>query len=169
MKKILYFTVALLACGLLKTAQAQDTGFIDTFSDWSAFAVTEEGARVCYLGSEPQKSEGNYKKRGTVLFLVTHRPKDKSLNVVNFQAGYDFKEGSEVTVLIGGQSYALFTHAGDAWAKDTKTDSAIVQSMIRGSQMILKGTSARGTPTTDTFSLKGFTAAYKAAGKACKL
>lgn len=169
MKNHLFLAVALTLFLFANLARAQDSGFIDTYDDWSAFAVKQEGAQVCYLGSEPLKSEGNYKKRGTVLFLVTHRPKDKSMNVVNFQAGYVFKNGSEVSLLIGGQTYALFTQSGDAWAKDTKTDSAIVQSMIKGAQMIVKGTSSLGTLTTDTFSLKGFSAAYKAASKACNL
>ena len=35
--------------------------------------------------------------------------------------------------------------------------------------MTVKGISGRGTKTTDTYSLKGFTAAYRTIGKACKV
>jgi hypothetical protein len=35
--------------------------------------------------------------------------------------------------------------------------------------MIVKGTSSRGTLTTDTYSLSGFTAAFNAISKACGL
>ena len=48
-------------------------------------------------------------------------------------------------------------------------DAKLVQSMIRGADMVVQGTSSRGTLTTDTYSLKGFTAAYKAINKACKV
>jgi Invasion associated locus B (IalB) protein len=36
-----------------------------------------------------------------------------------------------------------------------------------GKQMIVRGTSSRGTETTDTYSLSGFTAALAAIDKAC--
>ena len=39
--------------------------------------------------------------------------------------------------------------------------------MAKGRQLIVTGYSSRGTKTTDTYSLAGFTAAYKAIGKAC--
>jgi len=151
------------------SARAQNTGLIDIFGNWSAFAVKQEGKSVCYLGSEPLKSAGTYSKRGDVLFLVTHRPADKAIGVINFQTGYAFKTGTDAKLIIGEVTYSLFIDGEDAWALDSKTDKAIVQAMIKGSKMVLKGTSARGTQTTDTFSLKGFTAAYKAASKACKL
>ena len=38
----------------------------------------------------------------------------------------------------------------------------------KGSTMIFKGTSSRGTLTTDTYSLKGFTAAYRSLKTKCK-
>ena len=41
--------------------------------------------------------------------------------------------------------------------------------MKGGKAMVVKGTSSRGTLTTDTYSLAGFTAAYAAIGKACKV
>jgi len=40
--------------------------------------------------------------------------------------------------------------------------------MRAGLTMVVKGTSSRGTLTTDTYSLRGFTAAYDAMQKACE-
>ena len=77
--------------------------------------------------------------------------------------------GSEVDVVIGETTFKMFTDAGHAFAHDTKTDGTIVKAMIRGTRMIIKGTSSFGTQTTDTYSLNGFTAAYKAINKACKV
>ena len=39
--------------------------------------------------------------------------------------------------------------------------------MKSGKQLIVRGTSSRGTATTDTYSLAGFTAALAASDKAC--
>ncbi|MDX1424550.1 MAG: invasion associated locus B family protein, partial [Kiloniellales bacterium] len=46
-------------------------------------------------------------------------------------------------------------------------DQAIVKAMRAGSSMVVKGTSSRGTVTTDTYSLLGFSKAYAAISKAC--
>ena len=44
---------------------------------------------------------------------------------------------------------------------------ALVNAMKRGNELVFKGTSERGTLTTDSYSLKGVTAAMKAIDKAC--
>ena len=72
-------------------------------------------------------------------------------------------------MVIGETAFKMFTDAGHAFAYDTKIDGTIVKAMIQGARMIIKGTSSSGTQTTDTYSLKGFTAAYKAINKACKV
>jgi hypothetical protein len=41
--------------------------------------------------------------------------------------------------------------------------------MRRGSTMTVTGMSSKGTQTTDTFSLSGFSKAYEAIGKACNV
>jgi len=74
-----------------------------------------------------------------------------------------------VSIALLGPGVSLFTSEGHAWARDTETDKAMVKAMMRGSTMIVKGTSWRGTKTTDTYSLKGFTAAYKESRTACGL
>ena len=136
---------------------------------WEAASKLENGKRVCYAGIEPQKSEGKYTKRGPVFLLITHRPAEKSLNVVSIQFGYSFKKEAEVTAKIGDAQFTLFTHKGYAFAYDQKTDKKLVNSMIKGVKMIVEGVSSRGTKTKDVFSLSGFTAAYKAINKECKV
>ncbi|HBC06990.1 MAG TPA: hypothetical protein DC046_05320 [Rhodospirillaceae bacterium] len=152
---------------LLSPAAAQAAPeLIGLFDDWEAYTANEAGAKICYMGSEPKKMEGKYSARGRVVMLVTHRPKDKEKGVVSVTTGYDYKEGSDATVTIGDKTYKLFTSGGHAFAEEGR-DAALVDAMIRGADMVVKGTSSRGTLTTDTYSLKGFTAAWKAIGKAC--
>jgi invasion protein IalB len=164
-KRTLFPLLAALAVFLPVRAQAAPE-LIGLFDDWEAYTATEAGAKICYMGSEPEKMEGNYSKRGRVVMLVTHRPKDKEKGVVSVTTGYTYKSGSGVTVTIGTQTFTLFTSGEHAFAEEGK-DSALVNAMIRGADMVVKGTSSRGTLTTDTYSLKGFTAAWKAIGKAC--
>ncbi len=150
-------------------AGAAEAEVIDNFKAWTAFAETEGGKKTCYLASAPQKAAGKYKKRDDPYVLVTHRPAEKSVGVVSVRAGYTYKKDGEVEVNIDGQRFTLFTDAGDAWAYDSKADRALVTAMKGGLTMIVAGISSRGTLTTDTYSLKGFTAAFKAINKACKV
>jgi len=152
------------------------TGISDAFAEslgvydsWSAFKTADGNGNVCYIGAEPEKAEGKYKERGETYLLVTQRPGVKELDVVSIRAGYKYRENSDVSIKIGGSSFSLFTAEGHAWARDSDTDKALVNAMKQGSKMVIKGTSWRGTLTTDTYSLKGFTAAYSQSRSACGL
>ena len=153
------------AVALSMPAHAEDLG---EFGDWSAVKGTEDGKPLCYLSAEPQKSEGNYKQRGPVYAIITHRPAEKSIGVVSFQAGYGLKGDAPVTVTIDGKTkFALFGQDEFAWTREAADDKALVAAMRNGSTLVVNGTSARGTLTTDTYSLSGFTAAISAINKAC--
>ncbi len=147
---------------------------IATFSDWTAFTDKEDGKPLCYIGSVPKKAEGTYTSRGATYVLVTIRPAEKSSGVVTVEAGYPYKADTKVNVDIDGTKYELYTRnrdndsKGDAWAVGDEGDNALVAAMRSGKSMVIKGTSSRGTNTTDTYSLSGFTAAYNAMGQACK-
>jgi len=160
-------SAGLAVLALCGSAQAET--LLSKHGDWEAFTEKENGKLVCYMGSVPKKARGKYKKRGRTFLLITHRPKEKSTNVVSFRAGYTFKKGTQVNIDIGKNGFKLFTDGGWAFAPDSAADNALVKAMIRGAAMVVKGTSTRGTKTTDTYSLTGFTAAYRAISKACKV
>lgn len=160
---------ALTIAAATPAANAQQAETLGVFEAWSAFKATEGGNPVCYIGAEPEKAEGDYSKRGDTYMLVTQRPTEGAFDVVSVNAGYTYKEGSDVNVRIGGETFELFTDGGHAWARSPEADKALVGAMKRGLDMVIKGTSWRGTLTTDTYSLKGFTAAYNASRKACGL
>lgn len=149
-------------------AGAQEMTALGTFGKWVAYTYTDKGKPVCYMSAKPDKSEGAYKARGEVELLVTHRPAEKAFDVLSVVAGYQYKPDSDVVLTAGGQAFNLFTNADRAWARDAKTDAAVVQQLIKSSTAVIKGTSSRNTPTTDTVSLTGFSAAYKAIGDTCK-
>ena len=100
--------------------------------------------------------------------MVTNRPKQKINGEVNFIAGYNFKKGSEVKVKINKKSFKLFTQQDGAWSASPELDAKLVKAMKGGNRMVVYGISSRGTKTTDTYSLSGFTAMKKRIDKACK-
>jgi invasion protein IalB len=167
-----------LAVGMLAVAPsyaASKPEHLNTFSEWSAFVDGSGTDRECYIISLPKKEEGKYTRRDDTYTVVTHRPGDNTTGQVSVEAGYTYKEGSEVDVDIDGKTFKLFTTyrvgsdtrvGSNAWAY-VGGDADLVTAMKAGSKMIVKGTSRRGTLTTDTYSLSGFTAAYNAISKAC--
>ncbi len=166
------FSFLVLTClaifAFVSSASAQEPKLLSVHKDWSAFTFMEDGKKVCFMASQPSKSQGNYTSRGEVFALITHRPGDNSFDVVSFVAGYTHKKNSDVKVNVGGKKYTLFTQADTAWASDDATDKALMNSIKSGSTMVVKGVSTRGTDTTDTYSLSGSTAAYQAISKACR-
>jgi invasion protein IalB len=148
-------------------ALAQSPELIGKYGDWKAFKFTENGNQVCYMVSQPTKAEGNYTKRGDIFALVTHRPSEKTKNVFSYVTGYTYKDGSDVTVDVNNNKFTLFTQKDMAWTPDQASDTKLADSIRKGSKMVVKGTSSRGTKTTDTFSLKGSGGAHDAINKAC--
>jgi hypothetical protein len=168
MKAIFIILVLVLTNVFSIPAIAQETKFLGEFGNWEAFKEFSEGKTVCYMGAQPTKSLGKYKKRDDTYVLVTHRPAEKSFGVISVHAGYDFLKGSEATITINTNIFSFFTDAGHAFSYDKKNDISLIQAMISGAYMIIKGISSRGTKTTDTYSLRGVSAAWKAINIACK-
>ncbi len=163
--KILF---AIFVYGLVMVAgSAVMARSLGVFGDWQAHTDGKGKQRTCWMYSEPKKHEGKYTKRGRIHVAVGHRLSDKSYHQVQFTAGYTFRKDSVVTVTIGSQKFELFTHADTAWTHNANQDRALSRAMRAGNQMVVVGYSSRGTETTDTYSLTGFTAAHNAINKAC--
>ena len=163
-------TVALISALFVlpaSSAAAQGIERLGEFGDWGAFAFADDGGKVCFIASSPKQAKGDYTQRGEIFVRVTHWPEQGRRDEVSFVAGYDYKEDSWVEVSIENGTFKLFTVEDTAWAAEKETDKELVEAMIRGSRMVVKGTSSRGTLTTDTYSLTGFTSAYKMINQAC--
>ena len=161
-----YLVIALIAAYTVSTVPASAKQ-IAAFKGWSAHSEGKGKTRTCWIYSEPVKDEGNYKKRGRIYLLVTHRPGEKTFNQVQFTAGYTYKKDNVVQVAIGAKKFDLFTDGDTAWARSTKDDRNLATAMRGGARMVVTGQSSRGTKTKDTYSLSGISAAHKAIGKAC--
>ena len=167
MKKIALFALCLMGyVGVANAAAGRKS--LGTFGDWSAYTMEDHGQKICYMASVPQKSTGKYTKRGEVFLIVSHHPSQKAFNTVSLTAGYNYKKNSSVEVKIDkNKPMDMFTDDDTAWASSTRQDNKLVSLMRAGNEVVFKGTSARGTLTTDTFSLKGCTKAANAIDKAC--
>ena len=91
------------------------------------------------------------------------------VDVVSVVAGYQYLPDSDAVVVVNGKRFSLFTNGERAWARDTQTDKAVVQLLLKGKKSFtVKGTSSRSNVTTDVFPLAGFSAAHQSITDACK-
>lgn len=131
---------------------------------WEAVKDSERG--ICYMISFPLRSEGEYTSRGPVYLTVSIRPADNVTGEISLASGYPY--GTQpVTFAVGGKNFELTPKGEWAWTKNAEDDAALLNAMISGSSLVVNGTSARGTLTTDTFSLSGVTASWNKVKAAC--
>ena len=140
-------------------------------TDWSVFEANEPSQ--CWSVSAPKEQvntrEGRVVavRRDPARLFVSYIPDSNVNGQVSFTGGYPFREGSTVTLDIGGTAFEMFTDGEMAWSASDQEDSKIITAMKRGSEAVVVGFSSRGTKTEDTFSLFGFTAAVEDAEKRC--
>jgi hypothetical protein len=137
---------------------------------WGAYTASPGGKKVCFVLAKPSSSETNppNRPRNPVYMFISTRPADKVTNEVSLVVGYPFKAGSEATAQIGGNSFALYTQQDGAWIKNAAEEAKMVDAMRGGDAAVVKGTSAKGTQSTDTFTLKGVAQALDRTGQECK-
>lgn len=168
MQKWIWFVCGMLVLSSPALAANKNLEILGTYDSWTAYVFQDQNGKTCYMATEPTKSQGKYKIRDDVFLFVTHHPNEKEFDIVNVAAGYTYKKGSLPTFTVdNNKPINLVSHADTAWAKDSATDSKLIAQMKKGSTAVLKGTSVRGTATTDTFSMKGFSKAYHDIQKAC--
>ena len=167
MKKLCLFLICVLGASIAWAA-GEKPDILGTYDSWTAYIYTHQGEKTCYMATVPTKSRGKYSKRGDVFLSVAHHPDKEEYDVVNVIAGYTYKKGSKPVISVDkNKGVALVSYEDGAWTKDKGTDAKLVAQMKKGSTAVLQGTSVRGTLTTDTFSMKGFSKAYHEIQKAC--
>jgi invasion protein IalB len=155
-------------------ASAQEAPSAGEFTDWSVFNPAEP--RQCFIVSPPVKTRAERGgsaatvRRGDIRLFVTVQP-GATTQEVSFTSGYPFREGSAVDVKVASEAFRMAVGSGDdiewAWALNAEEDAKLIAAMRKGAEAEVSGTSARGTVTFDTFSLKGFSAALDKAIELC--
>ena len=145
--------------------------FILSFLYTSALYSSEKGKwdfevqdNYCYIGSVPIKEEGEYSKRGETYILVYRINKSQD-KIIQITSGYNYDENKPVIVKIDQTSFDFFSSGDTAWTENK--DKEVIYAMQKGLVLIVKGYSSRGTLTTDTYTLKGFTKAFNKLSKDC--
>ena len=143
---------------------------IGQFGTWGAYTAMPNGKRVCFALAKPSSSKSNppNRPRDPAYAFVSTRPAEKVTNEVSVMIGYMLKPGSESTLEVGGAAYAMYTQGDGLWIKNAAEEERMVDAMRKAADVTIKGVSAKGTETTDTFSLKGLAQALDRLAQDCR-
>ncbi|QQO18786.1 Invasion associated locus B family protein [Bradyrhizobium diazoefficiens] len=143
---------------------------IGQFGTWGAYSATPNGKKVCFALAKPSSSKTNppNRPRDPAYAFVSTRPAEKVNNEVSVMIGYALKPGSESSIEVGGASFAMYTQGDGLWIKNAAEEERMVEAMRKSADLVVKGVSAKGTETTDTFSLKGLSQALDKIAHDCR-
>jgi hypothetical protein len=161
------------ACAVPSAAAAQSSDqptLLGTFGDWGAYRGNSSGRKVCFALSKPVSAQtvpANRPRDPTYLFIAT-RPTENVRNEVSVIMGYPHKPDSDATVEIGSDKYPMYTQNDGAWIKNAAEEARMIDGMRKSPDLVVKGVSARGTQTTDRYSLKGLAQALDRVAQECR-
>jgi hypothetical protein len=133
------------------------------FEDWTAATHIEGGQTVCYAFTRASASSPNLSGRGDVILSVTERPSGR--DAVAISAGFAYSADAAVVVDVDQTKLDFYTAQRSAFARD---GHAAVTAFDRGRHTaVAHSPGPRHAEVSDTFSLRGFSAAYAAITKVC--
>ena len=175
-------TIALFAAGAVICATnayaqkkpskdpSEQAVLLGQFGDWGAYKASPGGKTVCFALAKPGTAviEPSNKKRDPSYAFISTRPSEKVKNEVSVIVGYPQKPGHDASAAIGSAQYVMYTANDGAWVKNAAEEAQMVDALRKGSDLVVKSESGRGTKTTDTYSLKGFAQALDKVAAECK-
>jgi invasion protein IalB len=143
---------------------------IGQFGSWGAYTAMPNGKKVCFALAKPSSSKTNppNRPRDPAYVFVSTRPAEKVVNEVSVMIGYQLKPGSDSSLEVGGARYAMYTQGDGLWIKNAAEEERLVEALRKGTDVTVKAVSAKGTETTDVFSLKGLAQALDRLAQECR-
>jgi invasion protein IalB len=161
----LFAITAFALTALASTVQAQPSpDMVKKYNDWGLYSYKSGAATVCYALTTPTKMLPANVTHGDNYFLVAPNASGGGYYPQAIM-GYDLRAGSNMTVTIGDQTFAMVPKGNSGWTQQASNDAQMIAAMKSGSDMTLQAVSARGTQTSYTFSLAGISAALEQASR----
>lgn len=169
MKNATALTLAIIAASaIVMTLPAQALQLKETYKDWAVYVHEKDTSKTCFAISKPMDMKPKGVNRGDVFFYVSSWPGDKVNNEISIKIGYPLDGESAPSASIGADQFNLFAEGDKAFIADETVEINLVKAMKKGSTLVIKGRSKRGTATTDKYSLAGISAALKRVNAECK-
>jgi hypothetical protein len=151
-------------------AEGEQPVLLGQFGDWGAYKATPGGRIVCFALAKPASAvtDPAGRSRDPSYMFVSTRPSEKVKNEISAIVGFPQKPGADTNATIGADKFAMYTQNDGAWVKNAADEAKLVDAMRKGPDLVLRSESARGTKTTDTYSLKGLAQALDKVAEECR-
>ena len=162
-----FYTIFLFSLYLLCSSNTYGQKLDKSFGDWNVLTTIVDSKKICYIASLPVKQAGSAKDATNAYFLVSLFPERSP--EVSYSPGFDIKVDSKVKIDIDGLDLYLTKIAEQVvWAGNSDQDSKVVLELKKGIKLKVLAPDNKGAYSLDSFSLKGFTAAYNHMLTLCK-
>jgi len=167
MSIIRYFIILFIFLTFNNQTIAEEVKKIGKFKDWETMIIKNNSKLVCFAQSKPVLQSPKSYKREARLF-VSFRPNEKIVNEISITAGYEFNNENSITAKSGKFKYKFdIAQENFAWLADSKMEKKMINTMKKGSRIMISGHNQKGSQTIDHYSLLGFTKDYNTAKKSC--
>jgi hypothetical protein len=164
---------ALLGLSLAAPAAAEPANMLGVFGNWTAYSTGSGSNLTCYALSKPRATRPAGTKRGAIYLMVSDWPSRKVKGEPQVIYGYQGKEGGAAALGVGNDKFTFFIRnngkEGSAWLQQLGDNTRLISAMQDGVSVVAAGTSARGTKTSDTYSLSGFGDALAKVHAVCQM
>ncbi|RBP14278.1 hypothetical protein DFR50_10931 [Roseiarcus fermentans] len=179
-----------------KKTEAAKPNLVASFGDWNVFVGQAGRGKICYVLAQPKTREPAAKREAGYAF-ISDRPVEGVRNEVSFIMGFDVAGGAAAAAkeaekpdpkaaktkakpeakakgggvspvaTVGDETFDLLPKGANLWVKNAARESALITQMKAGVTLTVKAASTKGSPTTDSYSLEGFSQAMDRLSKEC--
>ena len=139
---------------------------VGTFGDWGAFTAQGKG-KTCYALAEPRDRLPASLKRDKAYIFISNRPGENVRSEVSIIMGFAMKDNSDAKAEIGTTTFDLICKGTNAWVKNAAKEGEFIEALKRGSKLVIKASSTKGSLNTDSYSLGGLSEALARVQKDC--
>ena len=162
-----------LSLSLVLPVVAEPANLLGVFGNWSAYTTGTGSSLTCYALSKPRATRPAGTKRAAIYLMISDWPSRKVKAEPQIVYGYQAKENGAAALGVGSDKFPFFIRNnrkdGSAWLQQLNDNNRLIDAMHNGVSAVASGTSARGTKTSDTYSLSGFNDAIAKIHAACNM
>ncbi len=164
-KKIIFFLGIFIFS--INCVSAEELKKIGKSKDWETLVLIKDDGLTCFAQTKPLLQSPKADKREARLF-VSFRPSDKVADEISTTSGYEFNSQNSILAKSGKKKYKFdIVQDSFAWISSNKVEKKIIETMKKGSRIMITAYNKSGSQTIDHYSLLGFTKAYNIAKKSC--
>ncbi|GEM_PF-257432 len=139
---------------------------VGSYGSWNVYVARGEKSKTCFALATPESRAPAGLNRDPAYVFIASRPGENVRQEVSIIMGFPIKEDA-AHVEIGSARFPFITKGDNAWIKNQADEPRLIETLKKGSKLIVKAASRKGRVTADTYSLSGFAQAVERVQKEC--